>query len=296
MHQCCGQSNPIFIVGAPRSGTTLLAAMLCAHSRLDCGPETFFFARLSKGDAAHLTDPTTWPERALDFLMGLRPLGLDPPAPSVAQAYGIVRGDVEPILRQSEPTLGSILWAMLSVHALRAGKARWMEKTPIHLLSVREIRAAFPTARVVRIVRDPRDVALSLMHVPWWTGSFPEAVEVWRYYDDQSRAFFVRDGHSYTLRFEDLLQSPADALARLCDFLGELFETTMLDTSGSWSRIVRPDEPWKSAVAGPVQQSRAFFWKSQLTREQQIEADAILGELASAYGYEVESEARARTA
>ena len=69
-----GSDAPIFVVGVARSGTTLLSAMLSAHHRLDCGPESRFFARLRHLDdeaVAGLLDPTDWPARAVEFIAAL---------------------------------------------------------------------------------------------------------------------------------------------------------------------------------------------------------------------------------
>lgn len=63
--------TPIFVVGVARSGTTLLAAMLSSHSRLSCGPETFFFHALDKRPSQELLHPQHWPERAVEFLFSI---------------------------------------------------------------------------------------------------------------------------------------------------------------------------------------------------------------------------------
>ena len=63
---------PIFVVGVPRSGTTLLAAMLAAHGSLSCGTETRFFHFLSQTDAEKLIKAENWPDSATDFLFKLK--------------------------------------------------------------------------------------------------------------------------------------------------------------------------------------------------------------------------------
>ena len=73
-------SSPIFVVGVPRSGTTLLAAMLGAHPRLVCGPETYFFQCLRDVDARALCRRSDWPKAAVDFLFSIRYVGESMPA------------------------------------------------------------------------------------------------------------------------------------------------------------------------------------------------------------------------
>ena len=137
------------------------------------------------------------------------------------------------------------------------GKARWVEKTPGHLVRVGMIRRHFPRSPIVRIVRDPRDVALSLMQVPWGVGTFLEGLLFWRGFDDQRHRFFEADGHSLTIRFEDLVAEPAATMGRVCRFLGEAFEEGMLDTAGSSAQVRRDDETWKAKVGSKIDASRA---------------------------------------
>jgi hypothetical protein len=67
-------SSPVFVVGGPRSGTTLLSAMLAAHSAFDCGPETHFlsrWSRLGRRERARILDPGDWPRRASAYVTSL---------------------------------------------------------------------------------------------------------------------------------------------------------------------------------------------------------------------------------
>ena len=105
-----------------------------------------------------------------------------------------------------------------------AGKARWVEKSPIHLLYLREVRRAFPRAPIVRIVRDPRDVALSLERVPWGPDSVAGGLLLWRRFDEASRRFFATDPLTRTVSYERLVRDPALVLEELCEFLGEEVE------------------------------------------------------------------------
>src|SRR3712207_5364148 len=63
--------RPTFVVGTPREGTTIRAAMLGAHPVVDCGPETRFFSWFDRADGAALLDPAHWPDRAAPFVTSL---------------------------------------------------------------------------------------------------------------------------------------------------------------------------------------------------------------------------------
>ena len=83
---------PVFVVGVARSGTTLLSAMLSAHTRLDCGPESRFFARYRHLDARareRLLDPMTWPRPAVDFIASLRNQGHP-----ITELFGLTLPDI----------------------------------------------------------------------------------------------------------------------------------------------------------------------------------------------------------
>jgi hypothetical protein len=165
------------------------------------------------------------------------------------------------------------------------GKLRWAEKTPDHLLTLPEVRKYFPQAPIIRIIRDPRDVAISLTKVPWGAMSYLEALLLWQRLDEESAGFYQTDRRCYSLRFEDLISSPETELTRLCGFLGEDFEPGMLDTSETGKQLNARNVAWKEKVSQPVDSSRQAVWKTVLAREDNQLAEAILGERLEALGY-----------
>ena len=279
--------EPVFIVGLPRSGTTLLAAMLAAHSRLSCGPETHFFRYLARVDATRLCAPETWPHAAVDFLGSMSYPGARPGVrATLFEKYRLDRDQVAACLAEQQPTVAGILRSVTEQYMRAKGKVRWVEKTPEHLLHTRALRTHFPTAPVLRIARDPRDVALALSRVPWGVSSFVEGLFYCDRLDKRSREFFLQDERCHTIRFEDLLSSPAETLRDVCRFVGEDFETGMLDTSTTGAEINSQDVPWKRKVSEPVDASRIGVWRSELTRQQNRLAEAIVGDQLEALGYQ----------
>src|SRR5579885_528706 len=145
---------PFFIVGCPRSGTTLLATLLDRHSRICVPPEThfFYFERdwelFSKGD----------PVSDLDAYRKINPRIND------------LRFDNEKISRLlggGSPGPKAFFEALMADYTERAGKKRWGEKTPDHLLKLDSILGHFPEAKIILITRDGRDVVDSLRRMPW---------------------------------------------------------------------------------------------------------------------------------
>jgi Sulfotransferase family/Glycosyl transferase family 2 len=271
---------PIFIVGMPRSGTTLLAAMMGAHPRLMCGPETHFFDYLP-ADSNSLCRRDDWPERAVDYLCSITHAGGSMPA-----NYGLTRPELAAALFQREPSIASILDGLLELPLRRAGKPRWVEKTPDHLPYVAQIRRYFPDSPIVRIIRDPRDVLASLVSMPWGPASYFEGIRFWTDFDDRSAQFFAVDPNTHTLHYEDLVHSPETTLKELCRFLREPFDAAMLDTSESARFVNATNEAWKGKVGEKIDASRVQAWRQKLTDDERRLVEALLGDRIRAYGYE----------
>ncbi len=256
---------PIFVVGVARSGTTLLSAMLSAHSRLDCGPESRFFARyrhLDRKARERILDPHTWPRPAVDFIASLRNQGHP-----ITELFDLTLPEIGTYLCGRQPSPAAMLESLTELHARRAGKWRWIEKTPRHLLMTDTLRALWPEAYIVRIVRDPRDVALSLAQVPFAKDSVVgNLVRVDR--DDRaSRERIASDPRALTLRYEDLVTEPEQELRRICGFIGEAYEPGMLDARGTAGVVAAQHEWWKESVAGPLNSRSVGRWQRQMSTD-----------------------------
>lgn len=281
MKSSCTRQPPVFIVGAPRSGTTLLAGMLGAHSRMICGPETEFFTGLEWANRGNrLCRAATWPEEAANYLFSIWNADR-----TVPENYAVTRGEILEFLRRRERSPRAILESLTETYMSRHGKQRWVEKTPTHLAHLRAVRRHYPDAPIVRILRDPRDVALSMLKVPWGPPSFASALLVWQSCDQASAPFFEADRNVMTLRFEDLVRDPEGELRRLCRFLGEEFEPGMTNTSRSIAHVNRTGEPWKQKAGEAIDSGRGGVWHRETSAEQQAQAEAIAGDRLQAYGY-----------
>jgi Sulfotransferase family len=167
----------------------------------------------------------------------------------------------------------------------RNGKQRWVEKTPDHLPYVSRIRRWYPDSPIIRIIRDPRDVAHSLRRVAWGAKSLLSALALWRVYDDRSARFFEVDSGCHTLRFEDLVSEPERTLRALCKAIDEPFDPAMLDTSTSARLVNAADEAWKEKVGAGVDVSRAAAWRKSLSEDEIRMCEACLGDRFITYGY-----------
>jgi hypothetical protein len=274
---------PVFVVGGPRSGTTLLAAMLAAHPAFDCGPETHClsrWARLGPRERARILDRRDWPERATRYVASLT-LGKRP----VHTLFGLSESDVRAWLASRPPTLASLLESLSEQRAARAGRPRWVEKTPRHLEVPELIAATWPHARIVRIVRDPRDAAVSLTRVPFGTQSLLTNLSVLARMNESGAAFYRASPLALTLRYEDLVAEPEQELRRLCAFVGAPYDPVMIEGRDRASRVAAEHEWWKGDATGPLDRSRVGQWAVQMPPEVQHYAALNLGGFLAEHGY-----------
>jgi hypothetical protein len=271
---------PVFVVGIPRSGTTLMAAMLGSHPHLDSGPETHLLAHLEGTPVEPLLDRRRWPGPATDFVCSLRLRDVP-----VHQLYGRTREQVVAHLAARSPSVAALLESLTAERAAARGKLRWVEKTPRHLEHVATIRATWPEALIVRMVRDPRDVALSLAKVPFGSPSVVINLCTVARLERGSARFFRSDTRSLTVRFEDLLADPERELRRICEALGEPYDPAMIERRGVTGDMAAAHEWWKGDVGGPLDRTRAERWRIEMPADVQAFAALHDRRQIRAHGY-----------
>ncbi|WP_333677557.1 sulfotransferase [Dyella sp.] len=247
-----------FVVGCPRSGTTIVQAMLARHPQIFTLPETDFFPRLLGGLGHRFGDEGAQPRRRNIA----RRLGL-------TRRYG--RRQYTALQRsllgddQASPrapwlvdTCVKRFFATLDQLAERAGRAVWIEKTPHHLLYLPEIERYLPEARFIHVIRPGMDVLASIMdaHLRYNNTSFNGGLRLWtrrwnRAVDIHRTCIGVRN--HYFVFLEDLVRQPAVEWQRLCKFL-ELPTDLELDQT-CHQHIADPTaEPWKQAALSGLPQ------------------------------------------
>lgn len=247
---------PVFVVGAPRSGTTLLSAMLSSHSALVIGPESHFFKK-STPAARRAAVQGPWPDAGVDLLMSLTLTD-----ESVPHLFGMDRERLRAWLREQEPSERALLESLTRTFAEKRRKGRWGEKTPGHVQHLHEIRRLYPEAPIIHIVRDPRDTVRSIARLPWASRSPFVNAYLWSRRVRAGMDFAADDEHTLTLRFEDLLERPEEQLRRLCDFIGEPYDPAMLDTAAAAEAMRSGREIWKLQVGQALDRSKAYRWRS----------------------------------
>lgn len=202
-----GVFAPILIVGAPRSGTTLVQRMLLADPRCAGGQESHFFA--SMGPLLREFDR----KRAM-----VRPHGM--------ACYWTREETIEKLRQLWLDAFGPVMLARPQAISL-------VEKTPDHALWLDVAAEVVPNARVLHVVRDSRAVVASLLRAgraewgrAWAPKSLETAIQVWRRHVEATQASPLP---VHIVRTEDLFEDPARELAAIAAFVGIGSETLRLD-------------------------------------------------------------------
>jgi hypothetical protein len=244
------QPGRAFLVGCPRSGTTLLQSLLFGHPDVMSCPETFFFvnAMNTDGKLHRLGLASRGMRRGVD---ALAELGLLEP-----------RGRQPRPIPRTERGCADLFTRALDAATSRAGKALWIEKTPSHVHRVDAIERYVPRAAFVHMIRQGAAAVASLhdvtqRHPAAWGG--PRDVEAcmlrWKEDVRLSMTHSGKPNHAF-VAYEDLVGDTRAVVGRLCRFLGlrddPSTRESMLTAYADRSVAVSNDEPWKDAVAGPI--------------------------------------------
>ena len=173
--------------------------------------------------------------------------------------------------------------------AARDGKARWGDKTPYYLAWLDELKAVWPEARIIELVRDGRDVALSIMPLPFGGNN------VWVAGSDWARG--IRDGQAaasrwpndvLTVKYEDLTADPEPHIREVCTFLGITYHADMLNVEKTEKhKVVADQESWFTNLWAGINQKSVGKWRSRMSpREQAVFAAAASEEL-EFHGYDL---------
>ena len=221
--------NPyLFVVGCPRSGTTLLQRMLDSHPNLAVANDSHFVPRAVARSGAEGDVPLT--DELVDRVLRYHRF----------RRLGVSEADGRAAATRAK-TYAEFVSELYSEHARLHGKELAGEKTPDYVRHLPILHALFPRARVIHIVRDGRDVALSTLQ--WATeekgpGKFTlwreEPVAVcalwWRWQVESGRREGARLGSELyrEVRYEDLVADPEATLRSLADFLDLPFAPEMV--------------------------------------------------------------------
>jgi hypothetical protein len=282
---------PIFVVGTPRSGTTLTARILGRHSSVFIPGETHFFddiyaRRQELGEPAEARAAAAIAAR----LSTLYERFNEPADQQRLQALG-GEAALRQLLGTSCHTYGDVLSRFMQFQMRQyPGKRCWGNHVPKDIFYVRDILTFYPEAKFIICIRDIRDFLSSYQNR--WKVTSPEHIErikqlyhpmltslLWKAAINQIRVVraLVPLGNLTIMRYEDLASRPEATVHTLCQFLKVAYEEDMLRVEGNNSSF-------------EVQQAGIFStsmqrWSQHLTHEQVYLAERIAHPQLEQLGY-----------
>lgn len=286
----CDRPNlaPIFVVGMPRSGTTLLSRLLSAHSNICIAPES------------HLLNywMTRFPPEAIISKEGLKSFWQ---TFINSERFGYFELDAVPLhdsvfTEEHKTGAGEIkdkyralFSCLLKQYAEKRNKPRWGEKTPAHYAHIEQLLTWYPNAQIIYMVRDPRSVAASMAKVPWGGNDIVAHALRWRDSIEHLQRW-SQDPRVCQVRYEALATSPESSIREVCGFLREQFETAMLSPAVQPSSDLYSSK-WAashfSAAASSVNTNSLESWKNDLSSSEIALVEYLTKEQMEELGYEI---------
>jgi Sulfotransferase family len=278
-----------FVVGMNRSGTTLLRMMLDAHPQLTIPPETHFVPDLIKA-----VRKGGGPEAALAAMKAHREW----------EDFDVADEEALAWLRDAQGDPGESVRGFYRAYAARQGKPRWGEKTPRYVTSMRQIQRALPEARFVHVIRDGRDVALSVLDRTVRDIDAPHVAKRWMRKIEKARATAPKLTHYGEIRYEDLITDTEPTLRRACELIDLDFDAAMLDyheRSGDrlseMARALPADDRYQdlsverrmathAMTTKPPDSDRVSRWKRQMSEADRVAFEDVAGGMLAELGYE----------
>jgi hypothetical protein len=269
--------TPFFIVGNPRSGTTLLRFILSSHSRIYIPEETGFLPHVT----GYLGRTLTRDEVA----RLVRRIGR-----MNAEWLDLVADEEAFYASLPAPTLTHVLDQLYRIKLAPHHAVRWGDKGPSYVRVLKSIDAIFPTAQYIHVIRDGRDCSLSALKKwgrQYWYYDTYYLMQTWarNVRAGQAAASWLGAERYLEIRYEELVSDVEAVVRRICGFLGEAFEPQMLDHTRLARQLAAPTGHLE--VEQPVTQRTVQNWRQTMSPFDQKVATRVAGQELSRLGYDV---------
>ncbi|EGK87148.1 polysaccharide deacetylase [Microcoleus vaginatus PCC 9802] len=244
----------IFLVGAPRSGTTILQSLLAAHPEVISFPESKFFhyllydqfaGKLPGRMEAFFKDEIKRPELLKDF---------DDTQTVEAKASWFVR--------------------VLDGLAAEQKKSIWLEKTPEHIYFIDDIQRFLPDAKFIHILRNGMDTIASMYEATrnfnelWGAGwDLNHCIDRWEHAMLTSHKYINKLNH-ILVKYEDLLDNKTQVLGKICNFMGIEYDDRMLVNYQEKAANLSLNLPWHKGIERDVKSSNVHKYHKIFTRKE----------------------------
>ena len=271
---------PVFIVGCPRSGTSFLY-----HLLLSAGGFAEFHTQMNVFDVLEpiygdLSSVKNKKRMMREWLQS-----------KAFQVSGLEAAEIETKVMAECRSASDFLRIVMEEVSHKQDVDRWIDSTPTNVPHMLRIHRDFPDALFVHIIRDPRDVALSLdkrgwsRPLPWDRDEALLAAGLyWEWIVRKGRENGSRLGTQYLeVRYEHLVQEPQQTLARLGSFLGDTLDYDRIQQASVGS-VKKPltsfEEDLQAGHFVPVGR-----WKEKFPPEQLLRFEELIGPYMQEMGY-----------
>jgi len=272
---------PVFVLGCGRSGTKLLY-----HTLLSAGgfavyhseSNAFNLIGLRFGNLARRENRRVLLDHWLRSKLFYR--------------SGLTREEIEPKILDEARNAGDFLRILMETIARKQGVERWAECTPLHLLYLPLIKKLFPDALIVHIIRDGRDVTVSLDRIGWikplrWDKKRKLLAPAifWRWIVGKGRRYGSTMGGDYMeVHYEDVVERPRETLARIGTFIEHDLDYDRIEQNAQGS-MVDPNSSFRGD--GQEKESNPVGrWKTVLSQEQIAQVESLIADRLKETGYD----------
>lgn len=279
LHAHHTRRSPVFVIGYPRSGTSVTCRLLRRYLKVSFGTESQFIIRYLRSLPEYGDLRQDANVRAL-----LADISRERFFARSAHNWKFVFDPEKAIAALKDRTYSGVLDAIFGQLAEHNQMDRWGDKTPQYNNDLSQLRGLFPDAQFIHIVRDGRDVAISIAKTGFGPTNACATANAWNGALDRIQSFArtLSSNQYFELRYEDLMESPAETLAEVAGYLG------IDDRDGALAAYTREH------VRHEINVGSVGRWRRELSRRDIERFEGIAGARLAAYHYELAFAGRAR--
>ena len=279
-----------FIIGRPRSGTTMLRTILDAHPNVSIPLEgkVIVFLHFKYGKIENWNN-----SKLLEFYHDI-----------FTQAkidYWIINKKQlkEDILKLGPNATFTRLIKLLYLNYVSFFDKREIiligDKNPGYSYNISELRVMlklFPNAKIIHLTRDYRDHYLSMSKIDFEGNHLSLVCYRWKYSFNQVRKIMVTNMNNYYfIRYEDLVLNPKSEVVNICNFLNIPYDEDMVHYYRIKDKVLaihtqEEVDRYHSKLFHPISSDFIYGWKRKLSKRQIELADSVVGKTGLSAGYE----------